>query len=118
MDLMEAKTDSANRSRLVGSAVDHLRDALLLQPTSSRAKWNLELAERMRPPQPPNQSGQGKGGGGGGGGEQPPPPPQSASGMTQAQAEQILESMSREERQTRTDQQRRTQSSASSVKDW
>ena len=58
------------------------------------------------------------GGGGGGGGEQPPPPPQSASGMTQAQAEQILESMSREERQTRTDQQRRTQSSASSVKDW
>lgn len=38
--------------------------------------------------------------------------------MTQAQAEQILESMSREERQTREDQQRRTQSSVSGVKDW
>jgi hypothetical protein len=38
--------------------------------------------------------------------------------MSQAQAEQILESMSREERQTREDQQRRMQSSASGVKDW
>jgi tetratricopeptide (TPR) repeat protein len=118
-DLLEAKADSANRAKLAGSAADHLRDALLLEPGSDRAKWNLELAERMRPPEPPTQSGQGKGGGGGGGGgQEPPPPPQAEGGMTQAQAEQILESMSREERQTRTDQQRRTQSSASSVKDW
>lgn len=119
VDLLAAKADSANRAKLVESAIDRLRQALLLEPGSGRAKWNLELAQRMKPPEPPPQSGGGSGGGGGGGGATPPPPAaQSQGGMTQAQAEQILESMSREERQTRTDQQRRTQSSASGVKDW
>jgi Ca-activated chloride channel family protein len=117
VDLMNARADSANRGKLLGSAVQNLQQALLLEPGSARAKWNLELAQRLKPPEPPPQSG--GGGGGGGGGQAPPPPPASPSaGMSQAQAEQILESMSREERQTREDQQRRMQSSASGVKDW
>ncbi|HET9605373.1 MAG TPA: VWA domain-containing protein [Gemmatimonadales bacterium] len=117
-DLMDARADSANRAKLLGSAIQNLQQALLLEPGSGRAKWNLELAQRMKPPEPPPQSG-GGGGGGGGGGQKPPPPAASTSaGMSQAQAEQILESMSREERQTREDQQRRMQSSASGVKDW
>jgi Ca-activated chloride channel family protein len=119
VDLVDARADSANRGKLLGSAIDNLQQALLLQPGSARAKWNLELAQRMKPPEPPPQSGGKGGGGGGGGGQQPPPPASTASaGMTQAQAEQILESMAREERQTREDQQRRMQSSASGVKDW
>ncbi len=36
------------------------------EPSSARAKWNLELADRRRPPPP-------SGGGGGGGGTPPPP---------------------------------------------
>ncbi len=119
VDLMGARADSANRGKLLGSAIDNLQQALLLQPNSARAKWNLELAQRMKPPEPPPQSSGSGGGGGGGGGQKPPPPAAlTSAGMTQAQAEQILESMAREERQTREDQQRRMQSSASGVKDW
>jgi Ca-activated chloride channel family protein len=118
VDLLAAGSDSTNRSKLVGSAIEKLRQALLLQPASERAKWNLELAQRMKPPEPPPQSGSGSGGGNGGGAAPPPPAAPPQGGMTQAQAEQILESMSREERQTRMDQQQRMQSSASGVKDW
>lgn len=118
LDLLAARTDTANRAKLVSSAIDQLRQSLLLEPGSARAKWNLELAQRMKPPEPPPQSGQGKGGGNGGGPTPPPPAAPPQDGMSQAQAEQILESMSREERQTRSDQQRRSQSSASGVKDW
>jgi Ca-activated chloride channel family protein len=119
VDLMDARADSANRGKLLGSAIDNLQQALLLEPGSARAKWNLELAQRMKPPEPPPQSGGNGAAGGGGGGQKPPPPASTASaGMSQSQAEQILESMAREERQTREDQQRRMQSSASGVKDW
>ncbi|HET8633462.1 MAG TPA: VWA domain-containing protein [Gemmatimonadales bacterium] len=120
VDLMDARADSANRGKLLGSAIDNLQQALLLEPGSARAKWNLELAQRMKPPEPPPQSGGGGAGGRGGGTPKPPSPAASSAsaGMTQAQAEQILESMAREERQTREDQQRRMQSSASGVKDW
>jgi hypothetical protein len=38
--------------------------------------------------------------------------------VDQRQADQILNSMEREERATRAEQQRRTQGSASGVKDW
>jgi Ca-activated chloride channel family protein len=122
-DLLAAQADSSKRQALLGEASDRLREALRLQPSSARAKWNLELAERTQPP-PPS-------GGGGGAGKPPPsggtppptPPPsgaeQPSQGLSQSQAEQILSSMERRERQTREEQQRRMQgSSTGGVKDW
>jgi Ca-activated chloride channel homolog len=120
--LLAAEADSAKSQELLGEASDRLREALRLQPSSARAKWNLELAERLQPPPP-------SGGGGGGpkppsgGGAQPkpqpsPPEPQSQ-GLSQSQAEQILNSMERRERETRAEQQRRLRGgSAGGVKDW
>ena len=119
--LLAAEADTTRQEEFLEDAVDRLRQALLLQPSSERAKWNLELADRRRPP-PPS--------GGGGGGGTPPPtgggqqeqqrqgeaPRQ---GLTQSQAEQILNSMERRERETRAEQQRRLQSgSGGGVKDW
>jgi Ca-activated chloride channel family protein len=128
LNLLEAEADSTRRQELLGQGADRLREALRLQPTSARAKWNLELAERKQPPPPPDKSGGGGGGGGGGkppsGGPQSPPPPPSGSeqpsqGLSQSQAEQILSSMERRERQTREEQQRRMRgASAAGVKDW
>jgi len=119
--LLAAAADTTRREELLDDATDQLRQALLLQPSSARAKWNLELAERRHPPPPP-QSG---GGGGGtpppsGGGQPPPPQPQPQSrDLSQSQAEQILNSMERRERETRAEQQRRMQTGSSGgVKDW
>ena len=124
LNLLAAEADTTKSDELLGQASDRLREALRLQPSSARAKWNLELAERRRPP-PPNN-----GGGGGGtppppsGGGQPQTPPPSGSeqpnqGLSQSQAEQILSSMERRERQTREEQQRRLRAgSAGGVKDW
>lgn len=119
--LLGAQADTSRRDELLDDATDRLRQALLLQPSSARAKWNLELAERRRPPPPPQS----------GGGASPPPPsggPQTPQprapqpepkDLSQSQAEQILNSMERRERETREDQQRRMQnSSAGGVKDW
>lgn len=124
LNLLAAEADTTKSEELLGQASDRLREALRLQPSSARAKWNLELAERRRPPPPSN--------GGGGGGTPPPPsgggrpqtPPPSGSeqpnqGLSQSQAEQILSSMERRERQTREEQQRRLRAgSAGGVKDW
>jgi Ca-activated chloride channel homolog len=121
--LLASAADTSRREELLDDAADRLRQALMLQPGSARAKWNLELTERRRPPPPPS------GGGGGGGGKPPssgggPTPKPSASapssqGLSQNQAEQILNSMERRERLTREEQQRRLEAgSASGVKDW
>jgi Ca-activated chloride channel family protein len=121
--LLAAAADSTKAQEFLGEAAERLREALRLRPSSPRAKWNLELAERRQPP-PPS--------GGGGGGPQPPsgggpqpqaPPPKGAEppsqGLSQSQAEQILNSMERRERQTREEQQRRLQGhSAGGDKDW
>jgi Ca-activated chloride channel family protein len=122
LGLLDAETDSTKRQEILGQAADRLREALRLQPSSARAKWNLELAERRQPPPPPS------GGGGGpkppsGGGGQPTPQPSrpqpQSQGLSQSQAEQILNSMERRERQTRAEQQRRLRGgSAGGVKDW
>jgi tetratricopeptide (TPR) repeat protein len=122
LNLLAAEADSTKSEELLGNASDRLREALRLQPHSARAKWNLELAERRRPP-PPSPAG------GGGtpppsGGAQPQTPPPSGSeqpdqGLSQSQAEQILSSMERRERQTREEQQRRLRGgSAGGIKDW
>ena len=122
VNLLAAEADTTKAPELLGEASDRLREALRLQPSSARAKWNLELAERRRPPLPSN--------GGGGGGKPPsggappqsPPPSQAEQpnqGLSQSQAEQILNSMERRERQTREEQQRRLRGgSAGGVKDW
>jgi Ca-activated chloride channel homolog len=121
--LLEAQADTAKRSELLTQAAERLREALLLQPGSERAKWNLELAQRQQPPPP---AGGGGGGGqppsGGGGGGQTPetgrPEPRDQ-GLSQNQAEQILSSMERRERETRAEQQERLKGrSGGGVKDW
>jgi Ca-activated chloride channel homolog len=123
LGLLTAEADSTRRDEILAQAADRLREALRIQPGSARAKWNLELAERRHPP-PPS--------GGGGGASQPPPPsggtppaPQPSraepqnQGLSQSQAEQILNSMERRERETREEQQRRLRGGASAgVKDW
>lgn len=120
--LLAAKADTSRADEFLDEAADRLRQALMLEPSSERAKWNLELATRRKPPPPP--SGGGGGGGapqsGGGGGQSQQPPTQSKSqGLTQSQAEQILNSMDRRERETKAEQQRRLQTgSAGGVKDW
>ena len=87
-----------------------------------RARQVESRAHRAPAPPPPPQSG------GGGGGTPPPsgappkpqksePPP--SQGLSTSQAEQILNSMDRRERQTREEQQRRMQNTQSGgVKDW
>jgi Ca-activated chloride channel family protein len=122
--LLAANADTAKSEEELSQAAERLKEALRLQPSSARAKWNLELAERRRPPPPPS-------GGGGGAGQPPPsggaspqpPPPsgaeQPSQGLSQGQAEQILNSMERRERQTREEQQRRLRAhQAGGVKDW
>jgi tetratricopeptide (TPR) repeat protein len=121
--LLAAEADTAKRSELLSQAADRLREALLLQPSSARAKWNLELADRRRPP-PPAGGGGGGGGqppSGGGGGSQSPEPSRETQdqGLSRSQAEQILGSMERRERETRAEQQRRMKgSSGGGTKDW
>lgn len=118
--LAQAATDTARRDALLKEAEGDLREALLLQPASARAKWNLELATRRQPPPPPPQ--------GGGGGSPPPPPPEGApppptprppeSSLTPGQAEQILNSVEREERDTRARHSRRSRAGDGREKDW
>jgi Ca-activated chloride channel family protein len=118
--LLAAEADSSRAEEFLDEAADRLRQALMLEPASARAKWNLELAERRRPPPPSGGGGGGAppSGGGGGQSQQPPAEPKSQ-GLSQSQAEQILNSMDRRERETRAEQQRRLQTgSAGGVKDW
>ncbi len=120
--LLQARADSANRERHLADAERAYREALLLKPFHVRAKWNLELVNRMRrsggqsnrpnPPPPPPQ--------GGAAGPPPPPPPQAGnSGMSQSQADQVLRSIGQEELRTRRDRAGRTRrAAAAGVKDW
>ena len=122
LGLLEAAADTSKRDESLSQAADRLKEALLLQPSSARAKWNLELALRRQPPPP---SGGGGGGGnppsnGGGAGQAAPNRPEPPSqGLSRSQAEQILSSMERRERETRAEQQERLKGrSEGGVKDW
>lgn len=119
--LKQATADTAGRDSLLHAASDYLKDALSLAPSSARAKWNLELASRRQPPpsgggnrnRPPPPSG----------GPPPPdpgktPPPRGMPNLSEAQAEQILNSVDREERDTRTRRLGKVNAAASGVKDW
>ena len=124
--LRTSRSDTARAEAARKVAVQRLKDALLLKPNSLAAKWNLELALRSEPPPP-----KGADGGGASQGNPPPPPPQGGpdnpeaepepvpNGLSQSQAEQILNSVEREERATRSNQLRRRKGhGAAGGKDW
>lgn len=122
--LKMSRIDTARAEALREMVIQHLKEALLLHPGSAEAKWNFELALRAEPP--PSD-----GGGGGGGGQSAPPPPSGREdqpeadpqpvpdGLTRSQAEQILNSIERQERAVRTNQQKRRRGrGAAGGKDW
>jgi len=129
--LLQARSDSANRETHLADAERAYREALLLKPHHVRAKWNLELVNRLRgggasrpnPPPPPTPGSSGGGGGGGNAQQQQQPQPQNeggnAGGMSQSQADQVLRSIGQEELRTRKDRTGRTRRAAGAgVKDW
>jgi tetratricopeptide (TPR) repeat protein len=120
--LLAAAEDTTRRSEFLTQATERLREALLLQPSSARAKWNLELADRQQPPSGGGGAGGGKPPPSGGGGPQAPEPSRPETRdqeLSPSQAEQILSSMERRERETRAEQQRRLKgSSGGGAKDW
>jgi len=102
--LDEALRDSARASEHAANAEAAFKEALRLQPSDMDAKWNLELATRLRQTaaggggqgQPPPNSGSGQ--------AQPPPtanPLPAPTTLTRTQAEQILSSIAQEEVRTR-----------------
>jgi Ca-activated chloride channel family protein len=116
--LIESRRDTTKRATLEEEAAQRFRDALLLAPASRETKWNLELVTSRTPPS-----------GGGGGGAAPPTPPKTgsppprpsggSSALSQAEAEQILNSVERTERDVRAEQARRRRVAQSSAgKDW
>ena len=122
--LTQAAADSAGGDAQLAEAQRAYREALLLRPADSSAKWNLELATRER-------DRRGSGGGGGGGNEQDPKagaPPQDSSQanprpderrLSRNQAEQILQSIGQEELRTRRDRTGGTRRGARArTKDW
>ncbi|HEV8380743.1 MAG TPA: VWA domain-containing protein [Gemmatimonadales bacterium] len=127
LSLLEAKADTTNRETHLADAERAYREALLLKPYHIRAKWNLELVNRLRrgggqnkpnPPPPPSPGG---GGGGGSAQQQAPPPPGAGAsgGMSESQADQVLRSIGQEELRTRRDRTGRTRRAApAGVKDW
>jgi len=131
--LLEARSDSTNRDTHLADAERAYREALLLKPHHIRAKWNLELVNRLRgsggqanqpnppPPPPPGSGGGGGGGGGGGVGQQQQPQGAggNAGGLNESQADQVLRSIGQEELRTRRDRTGRTRrAAAAGVKDW
>jgi hypothetical protein len=114
-----ARADTSQRSQLEAEAAQRFQDALLLDPGSAAAKWNLELLHQKPPPP--------KSGGGakndpkpqGGGAAPNQPPPSGGKQMNQSQAEQILNSVERNERSVRADQLKRRRVAKSVLdKDW
>ncbi|MBL0939985.1 MAG: VWA domain-containing protein [Gemmatimonadaceae bacterium] len=97
--------------RYLAAARAAYRDALMDRPGHADAKWNYELALRKNPPQG------GGGGGGGGGDQQSPPEPQNEAGLDQRQAEALLNSAAREERDVQGKKQRQGRTPPGG-KDW
>ena len=89
----------------LAAAKSAYRAFLLERPGHDDAKWNYELALRKQPP----QSGGGGGGGGGGGNDQnneQQQQPQSQGGLDQRQADALLNSAAREEKDVQGRKQR------------
>jgi Ca-activated chloride channel family protein len=115
--LERSRADTTGRREREQEAARYFRDALLLDPGSRAAKWNLELVSSRTPP----SSGGGGGGGSGGSPAQPQelPPDPGGDGMSRVEAEQILSSVERAESDVRADQLRRRRVARSAAaKDW
>jgi Ca-activated chloride channel family protein len=98
------------------AALATYKKVLLLRSGDMDAKWNYELALRKK------QQG-GGGGGGGSSGSNPNPSPESQSqrpsgGLGEKQAEQLLGSAAREERDVQQKRQRQTRVQPPGGKDW
>jgi len=91
-----AVTDTAQSVSHLEAARSHYREALLLRPSDSSSKWNLELANLMMPTAqdtpPDDQQNTGAG--------QEDSPEGVPQGLSVGQAEQILNSIAEEERRT------------------
>jgi len=116
LDLRLAVADSAQRVPHLEAAKSHCREALLLRPTDSSSKWNLELANLMMPPPqnapPDDQQNIGSG--------QEDSPQAEPQGLSVGQAEQILNSIAEEERRTllRRNRSRSSIRQARGRRDW
>ncbi|HEX9691129.1 MAG TPA: VWA domain-containing protein [Gemmatimonadales bacterium] len=113
LHLRLAARDSAGAAEHLREARRAYREALLLAPSDTAAKWNLELALRRTPP-PPDGSPPPSAGA-----EPPPGGPQPPSGLTLQQAEQLLNSIAEEERRSRMERnRRRTVTDVRGKKNW
>jgi Ca-activated chloride channel family protein len=118
LNLRLAETDSTNAATYLEQARDWYRESLLLRPSDADAKWNYELAlSRLPPPQGGGGGSQNQPSGGGAPQEQEQRP---TGGLTRSQAEQILDSMLEQERETRESLNRRRSRSRTAIrrKDW
>jgi Ca-activated chloride channel family protein len=101
---LKASRDSAADD--LKQALAHYKRVLIQRPADADAKWNYELALEKQ-----------KKGGGGGGGAQQEPKPQPT--LAQRQAEQILGSAQREERDVQSKKQKQSrQEPPPGGKDW
>src|SRR5690349_9114739 len=99
------------------AALAAYKKVLLMRPTDLDAKWNYELALRKK------QQGGGGGGGGAGGGQsnssEQQQQPQPSGGLGQQQADQLLGSAAREERDVQAKKQKQTRVEPPPAgKDW
>ncbi|MHB8838522.1 MAG: VWA domain-containing protein [Gemmatimonadaceae bacterium] len=103
--LLRARRAEANeRMPSVRGALAAYRTLLLAHPDDKDARWNYELALRLK--RTPPQSG---GGGSRDDENSPPPQPRDPSGMSQQQAQQLLDAAARDERDTQARRRRMPQ---------
>ena len=108
------RAEGDERTHSVRGALSAYRTLLLAHPDDADARWNYELALRLRQAPPPSS-------GGGSRDEQQAPPQQQRdqSNMSKQQAEQLLDAASRDERDTQSRRRRVPQRDrAPGGKDW
>jgi Ca-activated chloride channel family protein len=109
------RADNPDAERSIASAISAYRTLLLQKPQDAEARWNYELALNVK-----------KKGGGGGSNSQPNQPQQSGArqnpdgnSMSKQQAEQLLSSAARDEKETQAKRQKGTrQERPPGGKDW
>lgn len=89
--------EGEERTQSVRGALAAYRSLLLAHPDDADARWNYELALRLKRIQPPQS-----GGGARNDQQGPPPPPRDQSEMSRQQAEQLLDAAARDERDTQS----------------
>jgi len=107
------KSEGNERTTSVRGALASFRTLLLANPKDADARWNYEIALRMRLSPPPSGAGSREE-------EQSPPQPQrDPSGMSQQQAQQLLDAAGRDERDTQSRRRRvPPRDRAPGGKDW